>query len=369
MFLVFNIESEMQRGPLLEKLPIVGNLDSVVGMQAQNGRWIYLFGETHNAPYIKKNDIVDHVFKYCQSKPVTYIIENDSPLQDDATILMLMRMTMGNERMSDNMNGPIMRVKKTSLTTQSLIRIKDLDARIQVPFHLLWNTQEDTPFPERASTDFLRELIPHVRSRKNLAAFLRGLILPTEPPVEWFAEIAKKYKIPPWVGKGNIRKEMVRLHKSDPDAYALIDDYISSVFQQRIHKNARISPVLEWAAAELPNVGTKYIDHIQRPLEEVFVPSLAVLCDVQALIQLQMELTTDSMDPIVIHLGHVHVVALAHRVSMMARSENSWIAFGNNEADTASVDLSTAESLNSDVFFKGGKKPAKEATTTKSHKK
>ena len=184
----------MQRGPLLEKLHIVGNLDSVVGMQAHNGRWVYLFGETHDAPYVKKNDIVDHIFKYCQSKPVTYIIENDSPLQDDETIMSLMTMmSMGMNGM-DGMDGPIMRVKKTSLTTQSLIRIKDLDARIQVPFHLLWNTQEDTPFPERASTEFLRELIPHIRNRKNLVAFLRGLILPTEPPVEWFTKIANKIK-------------------------------------------------------------------------------------------------------------------------------------------------------------------------------
>ena len=363
MFLVLNIERierKMQRGPLLEKLNIVGNLDSVVGMQAQNGRWVYLFGETHNAAYIKKNDIVDHVFKYCQSKPVTYIIENDSPLQDDETILMLMRMNMND---SDYMDGPIMRVRKTSLTTQSLIRIKDLDARIQPPFHLLWNTQEDTPFPERASTDFLRELIPHIRNRKDIAAFLRGLILPTEPPVEWFADIAKKYKIPPWVGKGNIRKEMIRLNRSDPDAYNLIDDYISSIFEQRVGKNKNVSPVLEWAAAELPDVGTKYINHIQRPLEAIFVPSLSVLCDVQALIQLQMELTTDSMEPIVIHLGHAHVESLAHRVSMMARSQNGWIAV-RNEEDTG-VDLSTAESLNSDVYFKGGKKTEKKAKSQK----
>ena len=341
----------MQRGPLLEKLNIVGNLDSVVGMQAQNGRWVYLFGETHDAPYIKKNDIVDHVFKFCKSKPVTYIIENDSPLQDDETFMVMMSMGMNG---MDGMDGPIMRVRKTSLTSQSLIRIKHLDARIQVPFHLLWNTQEDTPFPERASTEFLRELIPHIRNRKHLVAFLRGLILPTEPPVEWFTKIANKIKIPQWVGKGNIRKEMIRLNKSDPDAYNLIDDYITSVFEQHVGKNKNMSPVLEWAATELPKVGSKYIAEIQRPLEAIFVPSLAVLCDVQALIQLHMELQTDSLEPIVIHLGHAHVVPLAHRVSMMARSQNGWIAF-RNESETG-VDVSTAKSLNSDVYFKGGKK-------------
>jgi hypothetical protein len=316
-----------------------------------------LFGESHDAPYIKKDDVVDHVFKYCQSKPITYIIENDSPLKDDATILMMMRMSsLGIKEMQDmdGMDGPMMRIKKRSLTTQSLIRIKDLDARIQVPFHLLWNTQEDTPFQEIDSREFLRELIPHIRSRKSLATFLRGLILPTEPAVEWYAQIAKKYKIPPWVGKGNIRKEMVRLNKSDPNAYSLIDDYINSVFQQRFHKNARISPILEWAAAELPKVGAKYIDHIQRPLEQVFVPSLAILCDVQALIQLHMELTTNSMDPIVIHLGHAHVLPLAHRVSMIARSENGWIAF--RDENESSVHLSTAQSLNKDIFFTGGKR-------------